>query len=569
MTQETAVARRARAPGGARMLAAWAALATVGAAHAQATAPAPQPAAQAPAPAMAAPAPQPKFSIRGFTVTGDNPLGDGETARILAPFLRTDATMETLQEATAALEKALRERGFGLHRVALPPQEVGETVTLNIVTFTISRVAIDRGEGATPIYDDENIRRTLPELQVGKTPNFKKLAVQTAIANENPNKQVQLGIREADEPDKIDSTISVKELKPWSFGASLSNAGSKSSGRDRLTLTGGHSNLWNRDHQFVAAYTTSLQRTSDVKQLGLSYKAPLYELGGVVGASYTRSDVVGNFGTFTSTGAGQTSGINYTHYLHPEGGRRSYVTVGLDDKLFNASKVNDQVVPGTLDRRSRPVSVGYTARTEGDTSSWGYNVDLAFNTGSGEHNDLASYRTEDTRVTTTHWKALRGGVNYSAPVFGEWLWSARGQFQYSPDALIAGEQFGLGGLGSVRGTTTDRPVSGDSGVSVTFELTTPEVATGLRFLGFIDAGWISNNDVVVSTDPTVATSLSKPSSDHLVSVGLGLRYFYGTAFSVSADYGRLLNSSRIPLSANSSSPQRGDHRFYISVSYRF
>jgi hemolysin activation/secretion protein len=524
------------------------------AAHAQAPAPAP---AAAP---MAAPAPVPQFPIRGLTVTGDNPLGEAETARILAPFVRPAATMDTLQEATAALEKALRDRGFGLHRVALPPQEVGETVKLEIVTFTISKVTIDRGQENLRIYDDDNIRRTLPELQEGKTPNFKKLAVQTAIANENPNKQVQLGIRESDEPDKIDSTITVRESRPWTFGVSLSNGGSESSGKDRFTISGGHTNLWNRDHQFVGAYTTSLERMSDVKQLGLSYKAPLYDLGGVLGASYTRSDVVGNFGTFSSTGAGHTFGINYTHYMPPEGGRRSYITVALDDKVFNASKVNDIVIPDTFDRRSRPLTLGYTARTESDTSVWGYNVDFSMNTGTGSHNDLMSYRSEDPRVDTVHWKAVRGGVSYSAAAFKDWLWSARAQFQYSPDVLISGEQFGLGGLSSVRGTTIERPVSGDMGVSGSVELTTPEVLQGLRVLGFIDAGFIGNND---------PNGTNKPSSDRLASIGLGLRYLFGTSLSVTADYGYLLNSSKVPLSVNSASPQRGDHKFYITVSYRF
>ena len=50
-----------------------------------------------------------------------------------------------------ALEKELAAQGFGLHRVALPPQEVGETVRLDIVTFTISRVTID-GAGDLVIF---------------------------------------------------------------------------------------------------------------------------------------------------------------------------------------------------------------------------------------------------------------------------------------------------------------------------------------------------------------------------------------------------------------------------------
>ena len=508
--------------------------------------------AQQPASPAVQSAPAPVFAIKGFQVTGENPLDDGETSRVLAPFLRADATIETLQKATAALETALRERGFGLHRVALPPQEVGDKVTLSIVKFTISRVTME----PLTIYDEANIRRSIPELKEGQTPNFKTLAVQTAIANENPNKQIQVGIKEADEPDKIDAAVTVKESRPWTFGASLSNAGSESSGRDRFTLSGGHTNLFNRDHQFIGAYTTSLERTSDVKQLGLSYKVPLYTMGGVVGINYTRSDVVGNFGTFTSTGAGHTFGVNYTHYLPPDGGRRNYLSVAFDDKLFRASVINDQTIG--VDRRSRPLTLGYATRTETDTAVWGYNVDFAFNTTGGHGNDLDSYRAEDPNIATTRWKALRGSANYSTTFRGTWITSVRGQYQYSPDVLISGEQFGLGGLGSVRGTAIERPISGDKGLSATLEVSTPELMPGLRVLGFVDAGWLGNNN----------PAPPRPSTDRLASAGLGLRYGSG-AYALSMDYGHILTGSRVPLSINSSAPQRGDERFYVNFSVRF
>lgn len=532
----------------------------------QGAAPAPVPAAPAPAPAaapaearptppMATPAAPAVFAIRGFEVEGENPLGDAEAQRVLAPFVRADATIETLQQATAALEAALRAAGYGLHRVALPPQEVGQTVKLAIVKFTVGKVDID---GAS-IYDEGNIRRTLPELREGESPNFKRLAIQTAIANENQNKQVQVGLRESDEPDKIDATINVREQRPWTLGLSASNAGSSTTGHDRVTLTAGHTNLFNRDHQFMGAYTTSLERPKDVKQLGLAYKVPLYALGGVVGASYTRSDVVGNFGAFTSTGAGHTLGASYTWYLAPQGGRRTYVTFGIDDKVFDAAKINDIVAPGALDRRSRPVTVGYTARIESDTAVWGYNVDLAANTGSGDSNDLASYRSEDPRIDTVYWKALRGGASYTAPLAQTWLWSVRGQYQYSPDVLISGEQFGLGGLGTVRGTEIERPVSGDKGVLGSLEVTSPELVTGLRLIGFLDAGYVRNNK---------PNGLNKPASDRLASVGVGLRYTQGI-FAASLDYGRIVLGSQVPLAFNPQAPKKGDDRFYVNVSVRF
>jgi hemolysin activation/secretion protein len=504
---------------------------------------------------MPAPAPVAVFTIRGFQVEGENPLGSGETARVLAPFLRTNATIETLQQATLALETELKNRGYGLHKVALPPQEVGDTVKLQIVAFTVGKVEVVGRE----LYDEGNVRRTLPELKEGVSPNFRTLAIQTAIANENPNKQVQVGLRESDEPDKIDATITVKESRPWTLGASLSNAGADSSGRDRFTLTAGHTNVFNRDHNFVGAYTTSLERPGDVKQIGLSYKIPLYAAGGVLGLSHTRSDVVGNFGAFSSTGAGHTSGVNYTLYLPPEGGRRSYVTAALDDKVFDASKINDVVVPGALGRRSRPITLGYTARTESDTAVWGYNADLAFNTGSGRDNALANYQSEDPRISTIHFKILRGSATYTAPVAETWLWTARTLWQYSPDVLISGEQFGLGGLSSVRGTELERPISGDKGVSATFEITTPELLPGLRALGFLDAGWLANNN---------PNGTNKLSSDRLASIGLGLRYGQGP-FAVSADYGRLILGSRVPATLNSATPEKGDGKFYINVSVRF
>lgn len=520
-----------------------------------AQAPAAPPAAARATPPMASAAPSPVFPIRGFRIEGDNPIPAADAQRVLAPFVRPDATLQTLQQATAALEAELRARGFGLHRVALPPQEVGATVRLDIVKFTVGRVAI---EGAA-IYGEGNVRRTLPELREGESPNFKALAIQTAIANENPNKQVQVGLRESEEPDRIDATITVKEQRPWTLGLAWSNAGSDTTGNDRFTVTAGHTNLFDRDHQFVAAYTTSFEEADDVRQFGLAYKVPLYAQGAVVGASFTRSDVVGNFGAFTSTGAGHTFGISYTKYLAPVGGRRSYFTAGIEDKLFDAARINDIVVPGALDRRSRPLVLGYAARTETDTAVWGYNVDLAWNTGTGENNDLASYRSEDPRIDTVRWKALRGLASYSAPFADTWIWAARGAFQLSPDVLISGEQFGLGGLTSVRGTEIERPISGDSGVSGSLEMLTPELAAGLRLLGFLDAGTIRNHK---------ANSLNRPSSDTLASVGVGLRFTHGT-FTASADYGRLVKGSRVPLRVNSASPQEGDERFYISVGVSF
>ena len=502
--------------------------------------------------AMTAPA-KPVFAIRGFDISGDNPLPTGETSRVLAPFLRADATIDTLQAATAALEAALKDRGFALHRVVLPPQEVGETVSLNIVKFVIGKVNVE----GLQRFDEANIRASLPELVEGSAPNFKTLAVQTAIANESQGKQVQVVLKESEEADKIDARVVVTEAKPWNFAVSLANTGSSSTGRDRLTFSGSHSNVLDLDHQFTGAYTTSINNTSGVQQLGLNYRIPLYRLGGVVGASFTHAKVVGDFGAFQSTGAGQTAGINYSQYLPPDGGYRSYVTLGLDDRRFDVTEISGIPVPGQAVRRSRPLSLGYTARVESDTSVWGYNTELATNLGGGSGNNLAAYQSEDPRIGTARFKVLRANANYQSSFATGWLWGVRGQFQYSPDALISGEQFGLGGSSSIRGTG-ERPISGDRGLSATLEVTTPDIQPGLRFIGFVDAGWLRNNN---------PNGTTKPASDQLASVGLGLRYTVGS-LGLSAEWGRIVTGSALG-TANTAFPRAGDKKFHVNLTARF
>jgi hemolysin activation/secretion protein len=505
----------------------------------------------------------PVFAIRGFNVKGENPLSVSQTSQVLAPFLRNDATLEVLQKATLALESALRDAGYGLHKVSLPPQEVGDAVTLEIVKFVIGRVVVTGNEH----FSEENIRRSLPELQENGAPNFKTLAVQTAAANENPSKQITLALRESGETDKIDAALQVRDSRPWNISLSANNSGNEATGNDRLTLALSHSNLFDRDHQAILAHTTSVERTAEVKQWGLSYRVPLYVVRGTVGVSYTKSDVIGSFGSFSSTGAGSTKGINYTLAFEPDGGRRSFLTVGLDDKLYGATKIstNGQSTTVGLNRRSRPLVVSYNARLQTDKTYTGYNLEFAANTGSGSHNNLTAYRSEYSNpvtgqgISTRSFKILRAGYNHIRYFENEWQLLARTQAQLSADALIAGEQFGLGGLASVRGTD-DRAITGDSGMQVNLEVNSPVIAKSLRFVGFIDAGWLSNRD---------ADGQRRVSSDRLASVGLGLRFSHASGVSFTADYGRLITGSKLPLATNSNAPQKGDDKLHVNLSVRF
>ncbi len=523
--------------------------------------------AQAPPPALSAPqAPAPEggaerappaavLRLRGFAIEGDNPLSARDESLALAPFLRAELTLDTLQQAVQALENALKAQGHSLHRVVLAPQEVTDTVTLRIVSFALGAVTV---EGAQ-VFGEDNIRRSLPALRPGTTPDLAQLAVQTALANDNPAKNVQVALRASPtEPDRIEATVRVKDGSPLRWAASLSNTGSAATGRDRLTLSGTHANVGDRDHQLSAAYTTSLARPSDVSQLGLTYRLPVYGWGGMLDASVTRSSVQGQFGAFTSTGAGRTLGVRYTHHHGKDGALTRQTSVGLDDKVFDAVALNGQPVPGQQARRSRPLTLGHHLHSESDTAYWQADASLALNLPGGRGNGLLAYQSERPVITTARWVALRGQAARVSALDGGWLWGMRLQAQWSPRALIAGEQFGLGGVASVRGTG-ERVLAGDAGVSTSFELTTPAAWMGARGVVFIDAGWLRRHG---------GATAAHPARDALASAGVGLRWGQ-QAWAVGLDYGRVVQGSRTSATLNPDAPQRGDHKLHLNVNARF
>ena len=500
---------------------------------------------------MAASAPSPLFVIRGFKVTGENPLAEGETTRILAPFLRADATLETLQNAAVALEAALRQQGFSLHRVSLPPQEVGDTIALQVSSFKLGKVELVNDTS----YSAANVRQALPELREGSTPNFSNLSIQNALANESLNRRLSVVMRESEIAGEINATIRVKGERPWVGSASLSNGGSRETGRDRMTLVASHGNLWDRDHALDLAYTTSLDSPSAVRQLGAAYKIPLYTLGGVVLAGVSSSTIKGDFGAFTTNGAGTSVSLGYLQHLGGSGSWRHFLQLRLDDKLSKASAVNGLAIG--VNRRSRPVTVGYLVKGDVKDYPFGFGVEGSVNSPTGAGNDDTAYQREDPqRPLRARWGKLRMDGNFSMALPAKWQLLWRGQAQYASAPLISSEQLLAGGRTWLRGAGS---VFGDRGFLSAVDVYSPELAPGLRGLLFFDVARLGNNN----------GTLARPASDLLTSAGLGLRYNHTGGWYLVADYAQVLKGSVIALSTNSAAPQRGNNSVYVTVGARF
>jgi hemolysin activation/secretion protein len=123
--------------------------------------------------------------------------------------------------------------------------------------------------------------------------------------------------------------------------------------------------------------------------------------------------------------------------------------------------------------------------------------------------------------------------------------------------LVTGEQFGIGGMDSVRGFE-EREVTADHGFRGTAEIYTPDFGgkteiggARARALAFVDWG----GGVRINPAP------GEIKRQHIASGGLGLRLAHGTNFAARVDWAMVWNEG-----GNQGS---GDTRVHFSLSYVF
>jgi hemolysin activation/secretion protein len=516
-----------------------------------------------PAGAQAPVASEVLLEVKRFEIVGNNPLPDAETATVLAPHLGAHRSLGTLEAAATALESRLRERGFSFHRVIVPAQKpAAGVVKLEILQFPLATVAVVGNKH----FSADNIRRSLPGLAAGTSPDVLEMSRELGLAAEHPAKQVAVVLKESTTADALDADIRVRDVNPQQFFTSFTegsrdtyNSTNHSTGYSRLTVGYQNANLFDRDHVLTASYTSSPEHHDRVNQYGVFYWLPFYGYATSLQVYYTHSDVrTGSVGiglsSFNVSGTGDFFGARLTHSLPKYGAVTQNVALSIDDRYFkNDVGVEDVSLP-TASVRSRPLALRYTARLEQDWGGVGAYAEPVSNLGGGSANTDSDYDAARPGAKR-NWNAFRYGIDASYAL-GSWGLSARLRGQETGAELIPGEQFGLGGIGSVRGLR-DREFSGDRGYSVNLEALGPALTGGVRPLVFFDFG--SARVLGASGDATGRDSAS--------SIGVGMRANWERRLDVSADLAYVLNG--ITSTDSVAGTKTGHLKLTFAAFYRF
>ncbi|MCL6262246.1 ShlB/FhaC/HecB family hemolysin secretion/activation protein [Craterilacuibacter sp. RT1T] len=468
----------------------------------------------------------PGFTVTAYQLTDANPLTPDDTRRVLAPYTGANQTIASLQQAAAALQKELAARGHGFYRVILPPQTVDGTVRLQLILLPVGDISVFGNQH----FSTPSILNALPGLQSSQSPDTRKLARNLAQFNDHPAHRAVLTLSESREREAIDVKVSVEDEKPWLAFASLQNNGNASTGKWRLSVGAQASRLFDTDQQLTASYTTSPdEHRQDVSQFGASWKLPLYALATDLSAYAVYSNVdsgtVGGF--FDVAGQGHFYGVRASYHLPLQGKLRQSVALALDSKSFT----NQVLFAGDnlgSDVGTRPLTLAWNGQWQDAASQLDASLDWAHNLPGGSDNDDLHYGANRAGATR-NWQAWHGGLNASMLLPRNWSLNSRLQGQYSRDALIPGEQFGLGGSSSVRGYQ-EREVSGERGYFAALECWTPLLRPTLRGLLFVDAGQVSRIDPQAGEDARSA----------LASLGAGLRWQPHKLLGLSLDLARPL-----------------------------
>jgi hemolysin activation/secretion protein len=450
------------------------------------------------------------FTVDRIEVVGDNPLSAERTEAILAPYLGEQAGLVGLQNAADALEEAMAARGYGFHRVVLPPQRTESgVIELKAVVYEVGEIRVEGNEFFAP----DNVRAMMPSLRTGETPNTRTLSRDLSRANEHPAKELSLTMRRSEKPDAVDAILEVDDREPLSLFASASNRGSQETGDERLTVGVQHANVLDADHVVTASYTTSPGHWSEVSQYGLSWRMPFYDLAADLTLVGTYSDVesgtVARF--FDVTGAGTSVGATWRQGLPNAGRWGQELTLSLTDTHYD-NDVDFLGQPIGADVRTRPVALGYAGEWVGAGANAGLGVSLAANLSGGSDNDADAYAAARTGADED-WRVGRLNAFVDWRISGPWLLRAELDAQYAADPLVPGEQLGLGGVGSVRGFRP-RETSADDGVTARVELWLPRPREDLNVLAFVDGGY----------GHRYQAGLGEAEEIELASAGAGLRW---------------------------------------------
>lgn len=360
-----------------------------------------------------------------------------------------------------------------------------------------SAAIADVSVSGTSRLDKEHLLDLLPELKKDHA-DIKKLSRQIQLINDTGSIKLHTRFRPAAD-GRYNVIIDAEDVQRSFFGLGIANSGNVYTGNWRTTASWIKTGAGRGADTFGAAYVTSPSggHLSDVKQAAISYRAVLPKSADTLTFTASWSDVTLDMDQaslagldINAGGRGTAAGLHYRHNFSYTSRNKDFLDIGYDHKhTSDDQSINFAGVMLPVNNTTYDVdllSIGYThmERTPEFALTYGLGYTQNMDAKGTGYKDVGSYDS-----SFKYW-SFHAACQYRTA--HDWVFGLRGNAQATEDSILPVEQFGAGGMYSVRGFD-ERIISGDGGASGSFEIYTPEIAKNQRLIFFADAGWIHNN----------------------------------------------------------------------------
>ena len=432
-----------------------------------------------------------QVKVEKLVLEGNTTLDDSEFADILEGYQGRLLSFEDIRRVAEAVVTRYREHDYLTVSAYLPEQDLSDgVVTIQVIEAQIGEISVEGAKYYDPEFVQWMFEPALDRQEKGEMPRRSEIQRQLLLLNDNLDLNVRSVLRESDKEGVVDVILQVQDERPVHFGFDYNNLGAPTTGRNRLGASFEWGNLSNRGDVLALRYVESDLLNADTKGIDLfniGYQAPINNRGTYFDFSYANS----------AFQVGQDLQI-----LDIRGSADVFKT-GIRHKLIRGTDGNLDIVGGFIyqdientilgQRFSRDRLRELTLGVSGDWSSGaGRNYGSFFLTqdmgtllGGMKNNDPLSSRGVGGGFTKMKLDLSRvQKINDFSYLI------VRGAHQTGFSGLPYAEQFGLGGISTVRGYSQSIYL-GDTGYNVSAEVRFAPIESNRQLFevgAFIDHG---------------------------------------------------------------------------------
>jgi hemolysin activation/secretion protein len=497
------------------------------------------------------------FDIWEIQVEGNTLLPSKDIERAVYPHLGPKKSIDNVENARKQLEQMYQERGYGTVFVDIPEQDVvGGVVRLKVSEGKIERLRVT----GSRYFSLGRIKSKVPSLAKDSVPHLPTVQEELVALNKrSSDRAITPVLRPGKTPGKLEVELKVEDELPLHGGVQIDDRYSADTTRLRVGGNIRYDNLWQKEHSISASYQTSPMDTEEVKVLSGTYVAKFENTDDLLALYAVKSDTsVATIGTLGVIGTGVITGARYIHPLKSMDGYFHNVTLGADYKDFDEAVelLGADSLNTPIDYLLFGANYSGTWIDEEATSKLNAGVNFAPRGLGNIQKEFENKRFQ----SQPNFAYLRLGGEHTEPLgLGAQLFGRlSGQIASGP--LISNEQYGAGGLDTVRGYLESQAL-GDDGITGTLEVRSPPFG---KYLGLTEEH-VQNLQVLAFTD-AAQTRIRQPlpaqkASTFIWGTGAGMRAALFRHFDAEVMWAYPLKEV--------GTVREGESRFHFNFGYEF